>query len=165
MFDKAVAGRSSWSACGKSLRNAAVLLTLCSGVALAGEAAPAAGAIAQSAFWSWVIAPMGAIVGLFFAFVFFRQVLKVDEGTEKMRAIAGYVREGANAYLKRQYRVIAIVVVCLFVLFAGIAVLGKMRPLSPIMFVFGAFFSGLTGWIGMRAATHSSARDAASERS
>jgi len=103
---------------------------------------------------------LGAVVGLVFAWVFFRQVMRVDEGTERMRRIARYVREGANAYLKRQYRVVFFVFVVLAGLFVVLAVVGMMRPLMPLTFVTGGFFSALCGWMGMRSATHGSARTA-----
>ncbi|MDP6107179.1 MAG: sodium-translocating pyrophosphatase, partial [Candidatus Brocadiia bacterium] len=107
-----------------------------------------------------LVAPVGAVVGLVFALVFFREVKAVDEGTEAMRRIAGHVREGANAYLARQYRVVAIVFGVVFAIFVVLAWRELMRPLGPIMFVSGGFFSGLCGWIGMRAATLASARTA-----
>ncbi|MFP4028613.1 MAG: sodium-translocating pyrophosphatase [Candidatus Brocadiia bacterium] len=108
--------------------------------------------------WLWVIAPIGSILGLLCAFIFFRQLLKADEGTETMKKIAQHVRDGANAYLRRQYKIVAVVFVLLIVLFAVLGWLGLMKPLTPVMFVIGGFFSALSGWIGMRAATQASAR-------
>jgi len=110
--------------------------------------------------WQWVLAPIGAVVALVFAWLFFHQMMKVDEGTETMRRIARYVREGANAYLRRQYRVIVVVFAVLAAIFVLLATQGMMRPLMPLTFVAGGLFSGLCGWIGMRAATQGSARTA-----
>jgi len=121
-----------------------------------GQAAGLAGLVPST----WLLAPIGAVLGLVFALVFYHQIRRVDEGTEVMRRIAQYVREGANAYLRRQYRVIFIVFVAMLVLFSLLAVVGMMRPLTPILFVCGGLFSGLSGWIGMRAATQASARTA-----
>jgi len=156
-------GLVSAKRCGTAtFAGASVLLGgLLSGSACAAEAGGALSApLVAGIPWVWIVAPVGAVLGLVFALVFFRQMMKVDEGTELMRTIAGYVREGANAYLRRQYRVVAIVFVILLAVFVVLAVLGLMRPLAPVMFVVGGLFSGLTGWIGMRAATHASARTA-----
>jgi len=140
---------------------AALLCLLGVGPALAGEAAsgPSNG-LAAGLPWLWLVAPVGAVLGLVFAFVFFRQMMKVDEGTEKMRRIAQYVREGANAYLKRQYKVVAIVFVALALVFLVLAVLRLQNPFVPVAFLLGGFSSGLCGWLGMRAATQASARTA-----
>ena len=59
----------------------------------------------------WWIAPGAAVLGLFIARLFFRKLMAASEGDQKMIEIAGYVKEGAMAYLKKQYRVIAVVFV------------------------------------------------------
>jgi len=92
--------------------------------------------------------------------VFYKKVMSADEGTDRMKEIAGYVREGAMAYLFRQYRVVTIVFVVLFVVLAGLAMFGIQNPFVPIAFLTGGFFSGLCGYIGMRTATAASARTA-----
>ena len=108
----------------------------------------------------WLVAPVGALIGLLAAFLFFRNMMKVDEGTEVMRNIAKYVRDGANAYLRRQYMIVALVFLVLLALFVVMAYFRMMRPLAPPLFLAGGFFSGLCGWIGMRSATHASGRTA-----
>jgi K(+)-stimulated pyrophosphate-energized sodium pump len=112
----------------------------------------------------WIIAPIGAILGLIFARVFFKQMMEADEGTEKMRSIAQHVRDGAMAYLSRQYKAVAAVFVILLIVFSVMAKYDLMQPLAPIMFVVGGFFSALSGWIGMRSATLASARTTNSAR-
>mgnify|MGYP003063051128 CR=1 FL=1 len=71
-----------------------------------------------SVFW---IVPVASIVALSMAYYFFRQMIKADEGTPRMIEIAEYVRKGAMAYLKQQYKVVAIVFVVLALLFAFMA--------------------------------------------
>ena len=149
----------------RSARNSvitAVLLGLLSaGTVTAGEVvSEPAGGLVEGVPWLWIVAPIGSVLGLVFAFVFFRQMMKADEGTPAMRRIARYVREGANSYLRRQYRVVAIVFAILFVIFLLLAVLGVQNPFVPVAFLAGGFFSGLCGWLGMRAATQASARTA-----
>jgi len=132
---------------------------------LLGPAAPAlaAGAGAQAGregipVWWW-LGPIGSIFALFFAWYFFQSVMKVSEGTERMIEIAEAVREGASAYLSRQYRVVAKVFVALFLLFAILAyVFDLQNRVIPFAFLTGGFFSGLCGFIGMKAATFASAR-------
>ncbi len=108
----------------------------------------------------WWLGPIGALVALLFAVVFYRQVMAEDEGTPLMREIAQAVREGAMAYLRRQYRIIAIVFGVLFLVFLVLALFGMQNPLIPFGFLTGGLFSGLAGYIGMRTATNASARTA-----
>ncbi len=106
------------------------------------------------------LVPAASIVALLFAYIFFRQMMKESEGTVTMKEIARYVREGAMAYLKQQYKVVTIVFVILAVIFAILAVLGIQNPWVPFAFLTGGFFSGLAGFIGMKTATYASARTA-----
>jgi len=112
-------------------------------------------------FW---LAPLGALVALIVAFRFYRTVMSKPEGTERMIAIAQAVREGAMAYLKRQYRVVAIVFAILFVIFLALAFGGLLSVYVPFVFLLGGFTSALTGYIGMRTATYASARTAQAAR-
>ncbi len=113
------------------------------------------------------LVPLASIVALGFAYYFFKQMMKESEGTDTMRKIAKYVREGAMAYLKQQYKVVTIVFVILTGIFAIMAYLLKIQnPWVPFAFLTGGFFSGLAGFIGMRTATYASARTAnAAQRS
>jgi len=107
----------------------------------------------------WIIAPLGAILALIFAAIFFRQVKKQDPGNAKMQEIAGYVREGAFAYLKQQYKGVGIFFIIAFSVFQIMAWgLGVLHWLIPWAFLTGGFFSGLAGYIGMNMATLASNR-------
>ena len=105
--------------------------------------------------------PVAAVIALFFAWWFFHRMMKESEGTVTMKEIAQYVREGAMAYLKQQYKVVVIVFVVLAVLFAVLAYgFGVQNPWVPFAFLTGGFFSGLAGFVGMKTATYASARTA-----
>ncbi len=110
--------------------------------------------------WSWWLAPAAAVMALAFAWYFYKKVMEAPEGTEKMIQIARYVREGAYAYLFRQYSVVSIVFVILLVIFAICAYYGVQNPFVPVAFLTGGFFSGLCGFLGMKTATNASARTA-----
>jgi len=113
----------------------------------------------------WLVAPVGALLGLLFAYLFYRQVMKESEGTEQMARIAGYVRSGAYAYLKRQYKVVALFIVALVMILAFMAFyLHVQHAVVPFAFLSGAFFSGLCGYLGMKTATNASARTANAAR-
>ena len=113
-------------------------------------------------FW---LVPIASIVALGMAWHFFRQMRKEDEGTPRMAEIAEYVRRGAMAYLKQQYKVVAIVFVVLAVIFAFMAYgLKVQNPWVPFAFLTGGLFSGLAGFFGMKTATYASARTANAAR-
>ena len=115
-----------------------------------------------SAFW---LVPVASVVALSMAWFFFRQMMASDEGTPRMKEIALYVRKGAMAYLKQQYKVVGIVFVVLCALFAFMAYgLGVQNPWVPFAFLTGGFFSGLAGFFGMKTATYASARTANAAR-
>jgi K(+)-stimulated pyrophosphate-energized sodium pump len=107
----------------------------------------------------WLI-PICSLIALSFAYYFFKDMMKNSEGTPRMIEIAQYVREGAMAYLKRQYRVVTIVFAVLLVIFIILAILGVQNPFVPVAFLTGGFFSGLSGFLGMKTATFASARTA-----
>ena len=107
------------------------------------------------------IVPLAALLALLFAWIFFRQMYRESEGTPTMKEIARYVREGAMAYLRQQYKVVVIVFVVLAIFFAILAYgFGIQNPWVPFAFLTGGFFSGLAGFIGMKTATYASARTA-----
>ena len=114
------------------------------------------------AFW---LVPIASVVALSMAWCFFRQMMSADEGTPRMREIAGHVRSGAMAYLKQQYKVVTIVFVVLAVIFSFMAyVLEVQNPWVPFAFLTGGFFSRLAGFFGMKTATYASARTANAAR-
>ncbi len=109
----------------------------------------------------WWIAPIGSLVALAFALYYFLWMKGSDEGTPRMKEIAGYVKEGAMAYLFRQYRTVSIVFAILVVVFLILAANGIQNPFVPVAFLTGGFFSGLCGFLGMKTATYASNRTAA----
>jgi K(+)-stimulated pyrophosphate-energized sodium pump len=108
-------------------------------------------------FW---LLPLAALLALFFGWIFFRSMMKNSEGTDRMKEIAQYVREGAMAYLRRQYRVVSLVFGVLLLILIFLAYLGVQNPFVPVAFLTGGFFSGLCGFLGMKTATFASARTA-----
>lgn len=114
------------------------------------------------AFW---LVPIASIVALGTAWFLFRQMMAQDEGTPRMREIAQYVRTGAMAYLKQQYKMVTIIFIILALVFAFMAyVLEVQNPWVPFAFLTGGFFSGLAGFFGMKTATYASARTANAAR-
>ncbi|MCK9154928.1 MAG: sodium-translocating pyrophosphatase [Paludibacteraceae bacterium] len=108
----------------------------------------------------FILVPLASILALGFAYFFFKKMMQEDEGNPKMREIAQYVREGAMAYLKQQYKVVGIVFIILAAIFAIMAIHGLQNGWVPFAFLTGGFFSGLAGFFGMKTATYASARTA-----
>ena len=108
----------------------------------------------------WWIAPIAAIIALFFALFFYLWIKTKSKGNEKMQEIANYVQEGAMAYLSRQYKTVAFVFVIITIIFTGLVYLGIQNAFVPIAFLTGGFFSALCGFFGMKTATEASARTA-----
>lgn len=109
--------------------------------------------------------PISASIALGFAFYLFKQVMKEDEGTDMMKEIAQHVREGAMAYLKQQYKVVAIFFVVMTIVFSIMAYeFNYQNPWVPFAFITGGFFSGLAGFFGMKTATYASGRAAHAAR-
>ena len=106
------------------------------------------------------LAPVGSALALLFALFLSRRVLKAPEGTDLMKKISLAVRKGANAYLKRQYAGVAIFFAVMFVILMALALTGFLTLFVPFAFVTGGFFSGLSGFIGMKIATAANARTA-----
>ena len=106
-----------------------------------------------------LIAPAAAVLALAFALFFARRVLKMpeDEGAGRVAAI---IRRGANAFLKRQYLVVAVFFACMFLVLGALALAGFVGPFMPFAFVTGGVFSGLSGFLGMKIATAANARTA-----
>ena len=108
-------------------------------------------------FW---IVPVASVTALLFAWFFFKLMMKSSEGTDRMKEIAQYVREGAMAYIKRQYKVVALVFLFLVIFLTLLAYMGVQNPFVPVAFLTGGIFSGLCGYLGMKTATFASARTA-----
>lgn len=107
-----------------------------------------------------VFAALGSIGALLFAVCMAKRALSEDEGTDLMKKISSFIRTGANAYLHRQYTVVIIFFVCMFVVLCVMAGLGFLTWFVPFAFVSGGFFSGLSGYVGMKIATASNSRTA-----
>lgn len=113
-------------------------------------------------FW---IVPLASILALCFAYYFHKQMMKESEGTPQMIKVAAAVRKGAMSYLKQQYKVVTLVFLGLVILFAIMAYgFNVQNEWVPVAFLTGGFFSGLSGFLGMKTATYASARTANAAR-
>jgi len=101
-----------------------------------------------------------SVLALLFALITARRVIKFPEGTDKMKKISLSIRKGANAYLKRQYIIVSVFFAVMFLVLGGMAIFDLLTPYVPFAFITGGFFSGLSGFIGMKIATLSNARTA-----
>ena len=108
----------------------------------------------------WYIAPISALISLITARAFYVSVSKESEGTPKMKEIAGHVKDGAMAYLRRQYKITSIVFAVIFVLLFIMVFLGIQNLFVPFIFLSGGIWSGVCGYLGMKTATNASARTA-----
>lgn len=112
----------------------------------------------------WLI-PIASVVALIFAGLFYRQMMRESEGTPEMQKIAAHVRRGAMSYLKQQYKIVTLVFIGLVILFAIMAYgFNLQNHWVPVAFLTGGFFSGLSGYLGMKTATYASARTANATR-
>ena len=127
-------------------------------IASAADAAAAGGEqskwfIGPYGFW-WLVGTAGSVLALMQAFQFFKWMESQPAGSQKMIDIAGYVRTGADAYLKQQYKVVAGFFLVIFLLLLILAfALEVQSPWVPFAFISGGLFSGLAGWFGMKTAT------------
>ena len=116
----------------------------------------------QMLFW---LVPIASVMALGFAWYFHRQMMKESEGTPQMMKIAAAVRKGAMSYLRQQYKIVGWVFLGLVILFAVMAYGFEVQnPWVPVAFLTGGFFSGLSGFLGMKTATYASARTANAAR-
>ncbi|MDO5399605.1 MAG: sodium-translocating pyrophosphatase [Eubacteriales bacterium] len=102
----------------------------------------------------------GSLAALLFAVMMAKRALSFSEGTERMQQIASFIRDGAKAYLRRQYSVVSVFFAVMFVILMAMAALGYLTWFVPFAFVTGGFFSGLSGFVGMKIATASNSRTA-----
>ena len=103
---------------------------------------------------------VGSVIALLFALFTGKRVLRFEEGTPLMSKISRSIREGANAYLRRQYTVVGIFFACMIVVLCIMAACHLLTWFVPFAFLTGGFFSGLSGFVGMRIATKSNCRTA-----
>jgi len=119
----------------------------------------------ENLFW---VGYVGAAASLLFAFLMARKVVKFPEGTDVMKKIAGHIREGANAFMKRQYGTVAIFLGVMFVILAALAYIpimtgraqGFINPFTPFAFITGGFFTALCGFVGLKVSTNANSRTA-----
>ena len=116
----------------------------------------------QLLFW---VVPVASVLALGFAWYFHRQMMKESEGTPQMIKIAAAVRKGAMSYLKQQYKIVGLVFLGLVILFSIMAYgFDVQNHWVPVAFLTGGFFSGLSGFLGMKTAIYASARTANAAR-
>ena len=106
------------------------------------------------------VALVAAVVALLYAVVQFYSVKKKPEGTDQMKNISAKIRKGAMAYLKRQYKTVSIFFAIMFVILLLLSFGGFLSPFVPFAFLSGGFFSGLSGFVGMKIATYANSRTA-----
>ena len=111
----------------------------------------------SSIFW---IVPISALMALLFAWIFYKGMKAQEEGTDRMKEIAEYVREGAMAYLKRQYTVVIKVFIILVVLLVNTGIFWNSEPVCSCCFPYRRFLLRLCGYLGMKTATFASNRTA-----
>ena len=107
---------------------------------------------------AFAIGVVGALIALAFAYMQSRKVLKFGEGTDKMKKLATAIRNGAGAYLKRQFKVIAVIYVIIVATLALLAVFDHVSPFMPFAFLSGGILSQLSAFIGMKIATQANVR-------
>ncbi len=146
---------------------ATVAVVSCPTIASASEQADTQASIFGAYGFFWLLCVAGSSLALYKAWEFFKWMEAQSPGTPRMVEIAGYVRTGADAYLRQQYKVVAAFFVAIFLLLAIMAFALKVQSAwVPFAFISGGLFSGLAGWFGMKTATLASNRTAAgAERS
>lgn len=105
-------------------------------------------------------AVIAAVIGLFVAFCLAAWIKKADEGTDRMKEIAGFIREGAMAFLRREYKTMIIVIAVLFLLIG----FGLQSWTTAVLYLCGALLSVLAGFFGMKVATLGNVRTANAAR-
>ncbi|MBQ7700690.1 MAG: sodium-translocating pyrophosphatase [Clostridia bacterium] len=113
------------------------------------------------------IAPIGALIALLFALYNAYKVKRADQGNDKVRELSGIIKQGANAYLKRQYRTVGIFFAAVFAILLVLSFIkpsgmpeGLINGFTPFAFLTGGVFSGLSGFLGMKIATAANGRTA-----
>jgi K(+)-stimulated pyrophosphate-energized sodium pump len=156
--------RYFWRNCMTRLAFVFVTLGVVLFAAPAALAAPPAQEAREALPWLLWLTPVGAAIALIFAYLLYQSVMKHEEGSARMIEIAQAVREGAMAYLNRQYRVVSIAFAVLFVILLMMSLAGLQSFIVPFAFVTGGLFSAICGFIGLKTATNASARTANAAR-
>ncbi len=113
---------------------------------------------------AYLLAPIGSVLALLFAFIFYKGFMKNTEGEPEMVRIAQAVREGAYAYLSKQTKVVAMVIVVLVIVLIGMSLADLQATLTPVGVLVASVLSGLCGYLGMKTATNASARTCAAAK-
>jgi K(+)-stimulated pyrophosphate-energized sodium pump len=108
-----------------------------------------------------ILTPIAAVLALGMAGLLAARVMKFPQGSDAMAEISAKIRAGANAFLRRQYSIVAVFFGVMTVLLGVLAAFKFLTPFVPFAFLTGGFFSGLSGFIGMKVATAANARTAA----
>jgi len=147
---------------GKLFFGSVISILTCAVPCFAAETAATGGEVSSEQIFAylWYLAPLASLAALVVAFFFYKKVMAEPEGNERMIEIAGHVREGANAYLMSQYKIVGIVFILLFGVFLALAYGGVQNPFVPVAFLTAGMLSALCGWLGMKTATNASARTA-----
>lgn len=114
---------------------------------------------------AWWLLPASSLLALIYSFLLHRRVKAYEEGTPQMISVARAIRHGAVAYLLRQYRIITLIVIAVFLLFLVLAQLGLISVLTPFSLLLGALLGAAGGIVGMGTATRASVRTAQAARS
>ena len=109
---------------------------------------------------SVIVTFAAAVIALLFAVFTAKKVMKFSEGNDLMKKISASIRKGANAFLKRQYKIVIVFFAVMFVVLGVMAFFKLLSPFVPFAFLTGGFFSALSGFIGMKIATAANARTA-----
>lgn len=135
--------------------------------ALLWQTTPAAPTLSSDRMYLWIALGIG-VLGLVAALMFARSVLASDAGTPEMRAISDAIREGAEAFMKRQYGTIAVLaVVIAILLYGGYSISPRTAPyaaVTVISFLIGAICSGFAGYTGMYVSIRANIRTASAAR-
>lgn len=107
-----------------------------------------------------ILTPIAAVIALVFVVITTKKLMKYSTGNSKMTEISAAISRGASAYLRRQYSVVIIFFAVMFAILGVMAFAGFLTPFVPFAFITGGFFSGLSGFIGMKVATAANARTA-----
>ncbi|MBQ7968394.1 MAG: sodium-translocating pyrophosphatase [Clostridia bacterium] len=107
-----------------------------------------------------IITLVVSLIALAFAFIMSKKILSFSEGTDRMKQLSQWIRDGAGAYLKRQYKVVGVFFAGMFVVLCLMAAFGLLSQFVPFAFVTGGFFSALSGFVGMKIATLANSRTA-----
>ena len=94
-----------------------------------------------------------SVIALIFALIMAKHVMKFSPGNEKMQKISAAIKSGANAYLKRQYTVVAVFFAVMLVILSVMAFMDMLTIFVPFAFLSGGIFSALSGFVGMKIAT------------